>query len=325
VPTWGEILVELQGTAAMNNGVVDFDSVRRGYLRQLHAETGRDVILYATDWVGGTQAGSVTAITLEDMQALMEVVRGMHNTGLDIVLHSPGGSAEAVASVVRYLRSRYDDIRVFIPLAAMSAATMWALACNRIVMGAHSQLGPIDPQLVTAQGQQPARAVIEQFERAKRECSANPSLLGAWAPILQGYGPALIQQCEDQEALAKRLVGEWLEAYMFNGDPDAGTKAAAAADYFADYGLHQSHSLAIDRDMARAQGLVVEDLDANPRLQDAVLSVHHAAMHTLSGTATAKIVENHLGRAYVKVQQAAIMQIPVQPQPSPPAAPPAAP
>ena len=100
-------------------------------------------------------------------------------------LHSPGGQAEATASIVRYLRSRFADIRVFVPLAAMSAATMWALAGNRIVMGKHSQLGPIDPQLLTPQGAIPARAILDQFEQARAAVAENPASVGAYLPMLQ--------------------------------------------------------------------------------------------------------------------------------------------
>jgi ClpP class serine protease len=96
------------------------------------------VFLYATNWLGGGAPPDLTSISLEDIHGLMEVSRDVDGPGLDVVLHSPGGQAEATASIVRYLRSRFEDIRVFVPLAAMSAATMWALAANRIVMGKHS-------------------------------------------------------------------------------------------------------------------------------------------------------------------------------------------
>jgi hypothetical protein len=309
MPSWGEILGELQESARQRGGQPDLDGIRRKYLEQLHRLTNRDVILYSTDWLGG--GSPVSAITLADMQGMMEVCRGLKGPGLDLILHSPGGSPEATASIVRYIRRKFTDIRVFVPLAAMSAATMWALACDEIWMGKHSQLGPIDPQMVTAQGQFPARAVIEQFERAKSECSKDPSLLGAWLPILQQYGPALLKQCEDAEALAKQLVREWLETYMFAGDAKAPEKAQSAADYFADSGVHHSHSLGIDRDQVRSVGIKVYDLESDQALQDAVLSVHHAVMHTFAGAAV-KVVENHLGRAYVQIQQVQAIQFPQQ-------------
>ena len=189
MPSWGEILTELQQAAATGGGVPPFDTIRRKYIAQLHQRTGRDTILYTTRWLDGNYPG--TSIALEDMQGMMEVCRGLTGPSLDLILHSPGGSAEATASLVRYLRRKFTDIRVFVPLAAMSAATMWALSGNSIVMGKHSQLGPIDPQLNTGQWQHPARALINQFERIKQECAQDPSVLGAWLPTLQQYGPAV--------------------------------------------------------------------------------------------------------------------------------------
>lgn len=75
MPTWGEILEELNETAKENEGKPDYDGVRRKYLARLHELTGRPVILYSTDWIGG--GGPSTPITLEDMQAMMEVNKGL--------------------------------------------------------------------------------------------------------------------------------------------------------------------------------------------------------------------------------------------------------
>jgi hypothetical protein len=322
VPSWGEILVELQQTIPPQGGMPDFDSVRRKYIRALADSTGRPVIVYASDFLTGNSPPQATAIDLEDMQGMMEVVRDLRGPDLDLILHSPGGSPEGAAAIVSYLRKKYSNIRVFIPLAAMSAATMWALACNRIIMGKHSQLGPIDPQMVLPTGQSPARGIIEQFERAKDEVAKNPAVLGAWAPILQQYGPSLLDQCEKAEQLAQRLVKTWLAAYMFAGDPAADQKATDIAGFFASYTKHQSHALGIDRDAAAAQGVLIDDLEDNAQLQDAVLSVHHATMHTFGGAA-AKIIENNLDRTYVKMAATVpIMQGPMPLPAGPPAQPP---
>src|SRR5712691_5768640 len=178
----------------------------------------------------------------------------------------------------------------------------------------------------------PARAILDQFARAKEECSADPSLLGAWAPILQQYGPALIEQCNAAEKLSRRLVRQWLKTYMFAGEPYPARAAERAVKYFASFNIHRSHSLGISRDQARAKGVVIDDLEDNEALQDAVLSVHHAAIHVLSMTPTVKMIENHLGRAFVQQQQAIQLPfaIPAQQQPiqapadPPPVAPPLA-
>jgi hypothetical protein len=319
VPTWGEILEEIQQSAQERAGNPDLDAIRRKYLKQLRDFTGRDLIVYYTDWF--SSGGPAVSITIEDMQGMMEVCKGLAGPELDLILHSPGGSGEDTASIVRYLRQKFSHIRVFVPLAAMSAATMWALACDEIVMGKHSQLGPIDPQMVTPQGQFPARAVIKQFEKAKEECAADPSLLGAWVPILQQYGPALLEQCDRAEVLARQLVQEWLENYMFAGRDNPSQLAEDAAKWFSEYGADQSHRLGISRDQARGHGINIADLETDQQLQDAVLSVHHATMHTLGASSSVKIVENHIGKAYVRQQQVLQMPmpIPMQPAPQPPA------
>ncbi len=278
MPTWGEILAELHQSAQARGAAPDFDGVRRKYLAELHARTCRDIIIYYTDWLSGNQIH--TSITLEDIQAMMEVCKDLRSGMLDLILHTPGGSPEAVDSVVRYLRKSFQHIRAFVPVAAMSAGTMWALAANEIVMGKHSQLGPIDPQIAVpvAVGQHvvyryvPARAIIEQFEKAKAECH-DPALLAAWFPILQQYGPGLLSQCEDAEVLAKRLTREWLTRWMLAAcaETQRERKAAEIADFFGDYTLHRSHSLGIDRDSAREKGVMVLNLEDDRELEDAVL------------------------------------------------------
>jgi hypothetical protein len=110
---------------------------------------------------------------------------------------------------------------------------------------------------------------------------------------------------------------------MFSGAEDAAPRATQVADYFADYTLHRSHSLGITRDKAREKGVKVTDLEQDPVLQDLVLSVHHATMHTFSSIAV-KIVENNLGKAFVKAQQ--MIAVPQQVGPMAfPAGPPAPP
>ena len=126
------------------------------------------------------------SINDEDMQAFMEVSYGLESDGLDLILHSPGGSPEAAEAIV-YLRSRFTNIPVIVPQLAMSAATMIACAANEIVLGKHSSLGPTDPQILipTSLGIRavPAQAVLDQFDRAQREC-ADPAKLSAWLPML---------------------------------------------------------------------------------------------------------------------------------------------
>ncbi len=233
----------------------------------------------------------------------MEAVSNIRETELDLVIHSSGGSAEAAEAIIEYLRQRFNHIRAIVPVSAMSAATMMCLSADEIVMGQHSQLGPIDPQFIisTPEGARsaPAKAILNQFELAKREC-AKPENLAAWMPILRTYAPGLLTQCVDSREFASKMVAGWLQNYMLREDPEANKKSLDIADWFADYESFRSHGRRVGREQAREIGVVVSDLESNPELQDAVLSVHHATMHTFSGTPAVKIIENHLGRAWIR-------------------------
>lgn len=288
--------------------------------------TGRDTILYATKWTQpGVADASLVSITPEDVQGLMEVVHGLSGqAGLDLILHSPGGSPDAAESIVQYLRSKFQHIRVIVPQAAMSAATMVACSADEIVMGKHSALGPIDPQFIVATPQGimalPAQAILDQFELAKHECR-DSALLGAWAPILPLYGPSLLIQCYNALELAEELASEWLAKWMFAGDRKGKKKAKEIARRLADHTRYKSHGRPIHRDAARASGLRIVDLEADQRLQDLVLSVFHASTHTFASTAAVKLIENHQGRAFIKMQQVQAVAVPRTPTaPAPPTA-----
>ena len=316
MPTWGEILKELREIMEREKKP-PFDMVRRKYLKKLYEYTGRNTILYATKW---TQPGDIPSemisLTDEDIQGFMEVTSGLSGDTLDLIIHSPGGSAEATEALVIYLRSKFAHIRAIIPYGAMSAATMLACAADEIIMGKHSFIGPIDPQVIvyTRLGRRaiPAQAIIEQFERAKKECKEDPKNLAVWLPIIEQYGPALIVECEHAIDLSKNLVLEWLTKYMFkNGDGEEIAKKAA--ETLANHSLFKSHGRHIDRKQAKKIGLKIRDLEIDDELQDLILSIFHATTHTFDGTGAVKIIENHMGKAFIK--QLRVVVPPQQPRP----------
>ena len=218
MPTWGDILHEIN-LLIQQNSPAPLDVIRRKYLAQLAAYTKRDTLLYATRWTSpGPIPPDFLSITDEDVQGFMEVIHGLKNEQLDIIVHSPGGSAEATEAIVSYLRAKFKNLRVIVPQAAMSAATMLACAADRIVLVKHSSLGPVDPQMIlqTSLGVRavPAQAILDQFEMAKTECR-DPKKLGSWLPILSQYGPALLIQCQNAIDLSETLTQDWLAKYMF--------------------------------------------------------------------------------------------------------------
>lgn len=296
---WNEILNEIQASGSTH------DIVRRKYLSNLHALTGRNVIIYYSGWLQKPGLPG-TELNDADKNGFMNAIHSLDRSkGLDLILHTPGGETAATESLVDYLRSMFGtNIRAIIPQLALSAGTMIACACKEIVMGKHSSLGPIDPQF---QGV-PAHGVVEEFFRAHREIRADPSKAAVWQPIIAKYQPTLIGECEKAIAWSNEMVKEWLLSGMLSGEEKAEEMANSIIAELADHVLTKSHARHISYSKARDVGLKVRLLEDEPGLQKAVLSVHHACIHTLSGTSASKIIENHIGVAFIQMARQVVVQ-----------------
>lgn len=265
---------------------------------------GNNVMLYGSAFLQKNWApGDTVMITHEDINGLMSVIYQMDFTkGLTLILHTPGGQGTATESIVAYLRSKFPaGIEVIVPSMAMSAGTMISLASDRIVMGRQSQLGPIDPQMPAGNGQTvSARAIVEQFERAKADVMGNINAAHVWAPVLASLGPALLQEADNALAYSESIVAGWLTTGMVSGSADPVATGAAIARYFNDASKHKSHGRRIGRDEARDQGVVVEDLEDHQDLQEAVLTAYHVMTIWFEQTLITKFLFSHVGRTWLK-------------------------
>ncbi len=291
--SWAEILNELNSTPS------PFDIVRRKYLKNLFELTDRNVIIYYSGWL---QKPNLSGLELNDSDknGFMNCIHNLDKSkGLDLILHTPGGDTAATESLVDYLKAVFgNDIRAFIPQLAMSAGTMVACACKEIVMGKHSSLGPIDPQL----GGLPAHGVVEEFRRAHEEMKRDPSKAMVWQLIIQKYQPTFLGECEKAIELSEKMVKEWLISNMFSDLPpaEAEAKVTKIVKDLGDHAITKSHSRHLSMKKCQEIGLVTRALEDNHELQDAVLSIHHACIQTLSMTGAYKIIENHLGNAFIQ-------------------------
>jgi hypothetical protein len=311
VPTWGELQQEIQEIRAevaadgwKEGDPTPADLLRRKYLAKLSERTGRATIVYYSGFQQHPDAPQFAlSVTPADMSGFMETCSNLTDQReLDLFLHSPGGSPDAVEQISAYLRTQFDRIRAIVPLNAMSAATMLALSADEIVMGAHSQLGPIDPQFTISSPEgartASAQAIKDQFAEAVEQCK-DPTKINAWLPILRSYMPALLARCDHAAKRAERIVADALRDHMFSGAEDAEAKASQAAAWFGNAEEFLSHGRPVRREEAREHDVVVSDLEDDGELQDAVLSVHHAILISLANWPIAKLIENHRERLWV--------------------------
>lgn len=294
MPSWSDILADIRATGSPH------DVVRRRYLSALSDLTGRNTIVYYSSWLQkpGLEPVQVLLVNDNDKNGFMATIHKLdRQKGLDLILHTPGGETAATESLVDYLRSMFGtNIRAIVPQLAMSAGTMMSCACDQVVMGRHSSLGPIDPQI----GGMAAHGVIEEFNRARTEILANPALIPIWQPIIAKYPPTLVGECQKSIDWTNKLVQDWLETGMFRRRKTRAADAKRVIDELADHALTLSHARHISAEKARDIGLRVVFLERDQDLQDAVMSLHHACIQTLQDTGAVKLIENQLGVAYIQ-------------------------
>lgn len=289
MPSWNDVLQEINDF--QNNAPIDI--IRRKYLKALAKKTDRNVIAYYSGWLRDpTVAGS--DINDMDINAFMATIHKLDcKKGLDLILHTPGGGISATEHIVYYLKEKFgNNIRAIIPQIAMSAGTMIACSCEKIVMGKQSCLGPFDPQFNGIS----AERVLKEFETAIGKIKEDPVSTPLWQVIIGKYHPTFLQQCELSVERAKKIVKSWLMQNMFQYHLHAEQKADKIVSYFTDTESNTEHARHISVAEAKSCGLKIESLEDDQKFQDLVLTVHHAFMHTFSqAPKLVKAIENHLG------------------------------
>src|SRR5260370_17173407 len=92
---------------------------------------------------------SLMSISLADKDSFDEVTRNLQkDSKIDVLLHSPGGSAEATESIVDLLRERFSHIRFIIPNVAKSPATMLAMSGEQLLLDDRSEQDQTDPAMI---------------------------------------------------------------------------------------------------------------------------------------------------------------------------------
>jgi len=303
MPSWNELVEEVQKIADPNQGNAWLVAKQREWLQKLSAKRGgRNVLFYASGFLQKPQAAPIfLQIAPEDINGFMAGLHGMdYSKGLTIILHTPGGITNSTETIVEYLHSKFTDIEVVIPTYAMSAGTMISLASNRLIMGKQSQLGPIDPQMPIGGRTVSARAIVDQFEQAKKDILADPRTAALWASPLQSLGPALLMEARNALDYGETMVARWLAKRHFKGNPNAQKLATEVASYFNRSDVHKSHGRRINCDEAAAQNLEVIKLEDDQELQEIVLTNYHLVTLVFEKTPCVKFIMNQFGRCWVK-------------------------
>ena len=227
----------------------------------------RPLLCYISNVVNSRITQSISIDSSDDapfLEALRSIPDGEKE--LDIILVTPGGSAETVDYWVKRLRNRLDSITFILPYMAMSAGTIFCMSGDELIMDESAFFGPIDPQVPSKNGRYvPAQSIItliadiqkrgqEQLEKGKQPNWTD-------VQILRNLDAKEIGNALNASKLSTNLVSTYLREYKFrnwdmhsDGTPvtavDKEHRAEEIAKKLCEHSIWLSHSSRITRSMA---------------------------------------------------------------------------
>ncbi len=185
----------------------------------------------------------------------------LHNVNpgdpIDLLLHTPGGDVDAAEKLIGLIRSATGEdgqVRVIIPDYAKSAGTLMALGANSIVMSDSSELGPIDPQVSSKDGNSSdviysVLTYLNAYDAARKALHDAPDDLAARITF-EKFDPTIVRKFQSVRDRARSFAENLLKR--------RGKNFSRIASELMDINKYQSHGQMIGWETADEMGLTIE-------------------------------------------------------------------
>lgn len=238
--------------------------LRQLLIRDIEQITKRRLVVYfANRYVDDAD------INVGDIGNFQELLGDIKGAPTDLLLNTGGGQTDATEAIVSLIQATLPDLRVVVPHSAKSNGTMLCLAASEILMGAPSELGPIDPSIGNAG---PASILVD--------------------PVVAGQNFVLHKLAAYAIDQTKKLATSLLTAGMMKGRPaheiSETVQKMSSRDHFF------SHGSVIDHVEAQALGLNVTYLPHDDPLWQRVWLLYSMYSHDAQQSGAVKFFE---GRA----------------------------
>jgi len=220
-----------------------------------------------------------------------------------IFLTTTGGQAEVVEKLVEVVRNHYNLVYFVVPVAAMSAGTIFCMSGDKIFMDYSSSLGPIDPQVPDREGKflVPALGHLDKVNEIIEKSRAN-TITPVEFQWLLNQDLAMLRFYEQARDLSIALLKKWLVQYKFKdwlthrtnnpGAPVSPAEKEARATEIATLLSNNTHWNIHGRyigisTLANECRLDIDDFGKDPSLQRAVRTYND-------------VLSDYLGRAQIR-------------------------
>ena len=215
--------------------------IRQLLIRDIEARTGRRLIVYFANRLEHAQ------IDATDPTYFVEMLEDTKGAPVDLLLETTGGLTDAAEHIVSVLEKMAPDLRVVVAGSAKSNGTLVCFTGQSIVLGALSELGPIEPQIFVNNSWIPATILAD-------------SAFATQNLVLHQFAKFAIEQ-------TRKLASRLLKNGMKKGADDA--EIEKLVDKLLTRQTYLSHGSVIDHTEADALGLRVEYLRPEDELWQA--------------------------------------------------------
>jgi hypothetical protein len=236
--------------------------LRQLLIRDIEETSGRRLLVYFANRFENAQ------IDHRDCTFANELFGDTSAEAVDLLLETSGGGTDATESLVTVVRNLTNDLRVIVANAAKSNGTLLALAAKTIIMGAPSELGPIEPLVNNI----PCSILLQQQIATQNF-------------PLHKFGEFALNQ---SRKLARTLLSEG----MMSGKPP--TEIDDVVQKLSSRDVYFSHGSSIDHKEAKALGLNVEYLPPENPLWQQIWLLHCMYEHDCRKARYLKIFEGRV-------------------------------
>ena len=265
------------------------------------------------------------SLNQDDYYLIHDLLRDIKSSKVDFYLETPGGSAETAEEIVKYLRSRFDQVSFVVSGEAKSAGTIMVLSADEILMTETGSLGPIDAQVKIGRSVVSAYDYKEWVEGKREEADRIGKLNPFDATMVAQISPGELSGVYLALKYAEELVVDWLVKYKFRNWVVTETRkipvteemkvkqAEEIAKELINHARWRSHGRSIKAEDLDGIGLKVTKVENDAKLSDIVYRIQTVCRLLFSSTNTYKIFATEKAKVFKSAAPvSAIQRIPVQ-------------
>jgi hypothetical protein len=228
-----------------------------------------------------------------DADMLEEVLQNseLDKKRLYLVMNYPGGDALTAERIINLCRAYSgDSYTVIVPKQAKSAATMICLGAAELIMSKTSELGPIDPQILSGSKWYAAHEIIESYEGLIKKATSSSGRIDPYLQQLQRFDAKDIRWIKSAQQLSESIAIKSLQTGVMKGK--ATSKIKAKIKPFLDPKFTKVHGRPVYYDIAEKCGLNIKLYELKSPMWRAVWELYVRINNAVSTGAAAKIIES---------------------------------